>query len=508
MLQFSSYLIEAGFSSGKIDKAVTLIANIVGRAVGQTFYRYGGKKGYVSLDHSATGYLFFTPRRYAYQLTYRLGIIDSLYIWKQWEVYKDPDFFIDLKGHNAVQIVKTIANIVKKPMLGKTAIKESILYEAKRVSHSDFSTLALADHGNISSLTMDQIKKTARNHGVGIPSTIHQLRGTGGKGKFNIGTDQNAVPRAFSPAATPAAVKDKEPELFVLGRAPSGRMFKPSYDQVEKALEKHLDLAADPDTLPNKLELKDADTLFGNLVKLIRVVVKGGQPSLLVFGGPGIGKSYTVEEELKKQGVDFTIISGKTTPVGVYRTLFLNRKRMIVFDDSDSVFNDQDSRNLIKAALDSKKVKELSWISNRTTNVTSMSKDEREAFTVEVEGILKAGGDESVKLPSSFEYTGKIIFISNLSEGKIEPAILSRGFKIDMTLTDAEVFKRMASIVDNIGSGEFSGVSYDAKKEVLATLEKMNKLGSLKNPNMRSFIAAMRIYSSGIPNWQELMQYT
>lgn len=39
--------------------------------------------------------------------------------------------------------------------------------------------------------------------------------------------------------------------------------------------------------------------------------------------------------------------------MGLYMALFINRDKLIVFDDCDSVFGNIDSVNILKAALDS-----------------------------------------------------------------------------------------------------------------------------------------------------------
>jgi len=46
-------------------------------------------------------------------------------------------------------------------------------------------------------------------------------------------------------------------------------------------------------------------------------------------------------------------MKGKSSPFGLYSTLYMNRNKLIVFDDMDSVFKDTDTVNMLKAALDS-----------------------------------------------------------------------------------------------------------------------------------------------------------
>ena len=56
------------------------------------------------------------------------------------------------------------------------------------------------------------------------------------------------------------------------------------------------------------------------------------------------------------------------------------------------------------------------------------------------------------KIPRFFEFTGKIIFISNLKMDKLDPdgAIRTRAFMIEIDPTDIEIYDFMESIVDKI----------------------------------------------------------
>ena len=94
---------------------------------------------------------------------------------------------------------------------------------------------------------------------------------------------------------------------------------------------------------------------FGFVGDMVQMLAKGEQPSVVVTGPGGLGKSYTVTEALKKAGLKdmsilddyeigasvpknaFVVIKGYSSPKGLYRTLYENRKSVIVFDDCDSV---------------------------------------------------------------------------------------------------------------------------------------------------------------------------
>lgn len=168
--------------------------------------------------------------------------------------------------------------------------------------------------------------------------------------------------------------------------------------------------------------------------------------SLIVSGMPGIGKTQVVKETLKSIGlipdVNYYFATGTVTTAGLYEVLFKNRNGLIIFDDCDSVFKDPDSVNMLKGALDTYDVREISKLTKGNTfDSTGMSDGEIE------EKFQESGGQ---KLPNKFEFRGQIIFISNLSEDKFDDAILSRSLHVDVHLSKEEVIERMREIMKNI----------------------------------------------------------
>jgi len=168
----------------------------------------------------------------------------------------------------------------------------------------------------------------------------------------------------------------------------------------------------------------DPSMMFTNLERLTGMVAKGIQPSLVVTGMPGLGKTYLVKKKLEEMGLnesrDFVHFKGRSTAAGLFITLFENRNRVVVFDDCDSVFKDDDAVNMLKAALDSYDSRHISYLSSKP--------------------LKDPEGDP---LPSTFEFTGQIIFISNISQSKLDPAIQSRSFVQDISMTTNQMFQRI-----------------------------------------------------------------
>ena len=114
----------------------------------------------------------------------------------------------------------------------------------------------------------------------------------------------------------------------------------------------------------------------------------------------------------------FTMVKGYSTAKGLYRTLFENNKSIIVFDDCDAVLKDPVALNLLKGALDSYGKRIISWNAD-------MRDDD---------------------LPRSFNFEGRVIFISNMTQDSIDQAIRSRSMLIDLSMTADQKIERMETI--------------------------------------------------------------
>ena len=170
----------------------------------------------------------------------------------------------------------------------------------------------------------------------------------------------------------------------------------------------------------------DINTRFGFVEKLVTMVATGVQPSAVITGEGGLGKTYTVTKTLAAHGYKdiselaefqvgsiintskcFMMVKGYSTAKGLYRTLFENQKSVIVFDDCDAVLKDPVALNLLKGALDSYGKRIISWNAD-------MKDDD---------------------LPRSFSFEGRVIFISNMDQDRIDQAIRSRSMMIDLSMT-------------------------------------------------------------------------
>jgi hypothetical protein len=234
---------------------------------------------------------------------------------------------------------------------------------------------------------------------------------------------------------------------------------------------------------------------FGFVSDMVTMLANGAQASVVVTGPGGLGKSFTVNQTLTANGFKdvstledfavgtviksnkaFRVIKGYSTPKGLYRTLYENRDGVIVFDDCDSVLKDPVSLNLLKGALDSYSRRIISWRAD--------IKDE--------------------DLPTTFEFKGRIVFISNLASTQIDQAIITRSMAVDLSMTRKQKIERMHHLLN---SGEFMP-EFDkvTKNDAMSLIDKLQD--KVKELSLRTLIQVTKIRKSAGSNWSNLAEYT
>lgn len=253
------------------------------------------------------------------------------------------------------------------------------------------------------------------------------------------------------------------------------------------------DIATAVEAATEKNNRFDINTRFGFVEKLVTMVATGVQPSAVITGEGGLGKTFTVTKTLAAHGYQdisdlaefqvgsiintrkcFTMVKGYSTAKGLYRTLFENNKSIIVFDDCDAVLRDPVALNLLKGALDSYGKRIISWNAD-------MKDDD---------------------LPRSFNFEGRVIFISNMDQDRIDQAIRSRSMMIDLSMTLDQKIDRMEFIAK---SDEFMP-EYDAsiKADALALIREVKD--EAKEVSLRTLIAVCKIRASN-KDYKDLATY-
>ena len=233
---------------------------------------------------------------------------------------------------------------------------------------------------------------------------------------------------------------------------------------------------------------------FGFVSDMVKLLAQGDQSSVVITGPGGLGKSFNVMKALQTVGMkditelsdfqvgtrvnvkkSFIVIKGYSTPKGLYRALYENKDGVIVFDDCDSVLKDPVSLNLLKGALDSYSRRIISWRAD--------IRDE--------------------DLPTSFEFKGRVIFISNLSSVQMDQAIISRSMAVDLTMTRQQKVDRMRFLISQ--SDFMPEYKSEHKNDALDLIESLQD--KVKELTLRTLIQVTVIRKGLSANWKNLAEY-
>lgn len=233
---------------------------------------------------------------------------------------------------------------------------------------------------------------------------------------------------------------------------------------------------------------------FGFVSDMVTMLAKGDQASVVITGPGGLGKTFNVLNALQSQGLrdvslleamevgaviskkSFRVIKGYSTPKGLYRTLYENRDGIVVFDDCDSVLKDPVSLNLLKGALDSYAKRIISWRADLRDD----------------------------DLPTTFEFRGRVVFISNLSSTQLDQAILTRSMVVDLSMTPQQKVERMYWLLEQ--SDFMPDFDKSIKKDAMALIDSLKE--SVKELSLRTLIQVTKIRNSSGTNWKNLAEYT
>lgn len=197
-------------------------------------------------------------------------------------------------------------------------------------------------------------------------------------------------------------------------------------------------------------------TRYKAMERMVPKLVDGQLTSLIISGPPGIGKNWTTDSYMAASGrmrhdgltnvggggpmtvTDedtgdrisspgyYDHIKGGCTAVGLYHSLWNMRNGgVIVFDDCDSIFRDEDSLNLLKGATDTTREHLVSWRKNATWL-------------------------DDFEIDKTFDFRGRIVFLTNIDfEAVVNrghpsaehfKALIDRSAYLCLTLRDARDF--------------------------------------------------------------------
>jgi hypothetical protein len=227
---------------------------------------------------------------------------------------------------------------------------------------------------------------------------------------------------------------------------------------------------------------------------------KGDVRAMIVTGPPGVGKSFGVEKvlgkheliaELGDRPAKYQVVKGAMSAIGLYCKLYnyADKDNVLVFDDCDSILQEDLSLNILKAALDSKKTRRIHW--------------NTDSFKLRNEGV-----------PDSFEFKGSAIFITNIKFDNVKSkkmrdhleAIESRCHYIDLTIdTEREKMLRIKQIVKDGMLTEYK--LGEEQEERLMDFIDINKK-NLRELSLRTVLKVADLAKAFPTNWEAMAENT
>lgn len=315
--QFEQFINEAVRSKDE-SKAFDLIASFLSRKMGETLYPYPFFEKYTKKDGTSG----FGKRYYADSgKSIRVNVdqsegatdITSIDYWDGNS--SEPSWTIDGFGQSLAKVLPQVADQLVNPEAQLVAPDK--VNEAKKVT--------------------DEIVKKI----------------------VELSNSKNAKEIAASVGLSPKSVREILKENNIVNARPAA---KEKRDESQSEIDMVFNGEA---TLKDKVKL--LDEIMEDITDVVNAVALGNVNGMMLSGKAGTGKTHTVTSALEKQSCHYVMISGSTSTPGIVETLYDNNNGVIVFDDCDSVFDEQESRNILKAALDTKKVRTISYMKKNPT---------------------------------------------------------------------------------------------------------------------------------------------
>ena len=239
---------------------------------------------------------------------------------------------------------------------------------------------------------------------------------------------------------------------------------------------------------------------FETYADMVRGATENTITATIVSGAAGIGKSYTAEWALERaretNGTSFKIIRGAINALDLYEQAYIHRhpKQVIVLDDADRIFDEEDSLNLMKCLLDTSIERRVNWFTDHS----------------------KFKGEDA--LPKEFVYSGSMIFLTNKNfQDYVDSgygryvehmsALLSRSIYLDLKMhSRREVLIWIRHLVERNKILQQAGCSAGQERDALEWLTQ--NVSDLRELSIRTALKLGKFMLMNNTNWTRLAEIT
>lgn len=209
---------------------------------------------------------------------------------------------------------------------------------------------------------------------------------------------------------------------------------------------------------------------FKTLRTYVKMIATKHSNNLIITGQGGLGKSYTVNDTLKKCGLkkdDFIFLEGYSTPLSLYEAVYNNKDKLIVLDDLHNILSNPLTVSILKGlmwGLDGKRV--VKYLST----------------------------SDKLLVPDEFEFKGQLILIVNKVDRKKDEnvkALLTRAIVYDVTLNITQVKEVLGYIAKNT---RYKTLELQDRMQVVKYINKITD-ETTNELNLRSLFKAFDVFS-------------
>jgi hypothetical protein len=236
---------------------------------------------------------------------------------------------------------------------------------------------------------------------------------------------------------------------------------------------------------------------FAIMNDFTQAALDGDLTSMVVSGAPGVGKSHNIKRKLlhaREQGrkVEF-VTGGNITPINVYKLFYRNQQpdNVVLFDDADSIWDDDLSLGILKGALDSVPERQISWFT--------------ESPALKAEDI-----------PQTFMFRGSVIFISNIdfqtqidttnrANNKHLAAVMNRTQYLDLKLhTPRELAIWIEHVVTTTHMLVAEGLTREQERDVVRYIR--DNRDNMRDLSLRTAIKCVTYVKRAGADWKNLAE--
>jgi len=367
------------------------------------------------------------------------GEIFSINIWNNYKTMPNgfsstPQFEVAIpQGQSIIKILPTILEIIQHPVVGKSYAVTSEDYQEEGLTESKLEK-------KIKSL----MEAPFTVEGITYPSKYEAA-----KGLLKLGKTREEVQAALSTDA--GYVNNAIKELKAVGGLPqdyaAGAPEKAQKISQSNSIGADVEMRKTYDS-PEEIFKDVRDYTLQAIKKQIRGVLVAGKKG-------GTGKSFAVEQKIDEfmsnigsgdgtgtGNFDGVLkVKGRMTAAALFDKLWQYHNGVILLDDCDDIWFQDEGVNILKAALDDKKNRVVSWStrSDKYFDPVGMSYEEiKETYT------------STGKAPFQFPFKGSIIMITNVSLSELASVagpVLTRIKVVPVELTNEEMLQLISARV-------------------------------------------------------------